>query len=75
MQKYADLSGDAGVGAYEIGENSIVLEFNNGRTYLYNEKKPGLAHVKAMTELAVAGDGLTTYVNKYVRDNYFKRLK
>jgi hypothetical protein len=75
MQKYADVSGDAGVGAYEIGPDSITLEFKKGGTYLYNNIRPGRAHVRNMTPLAVAGDGLTTYVNKYVSDNYFKRLK
>jgi hypothetical protein len=46
------------------------LKFKDGRTYLYDYAKPGKVHVEEMKKLAVEGNGLTTYINKYVRDNY-----
>ena len=75
MQKYLALNGDAGVEAYEITEDGIVLEFKDGSTYLYNGIKPGMEHVEAMAAFAASGQGLTTYVNQYVRDHYFKKLR
>lgn len=75
MQKYLALCGDAGVEAYEITEDGIILEFQDGSKYLYNGIKPGLEHVEAMAAFAASGQGLTTYVNQHVRGNYFKKLR
>ncbi|MEJ7680018.1 MAG: hypothetical protein WKG06_19600 [Segetibacter sp.] len=56
-------------------QNGIILEFKDGRTYLYNYRKPGKRDVENMKILVLSGSGLTTYVNQHVRDNYYKRLK
>ncbi len=65
---------DSGVAAYECGPASITIRFHRGGTYLYNASKPGLRHVLNMQRLAEAGDGLNTYINQHVRDNYAERL-
>lgn len=74
MQKYDDIHGDSGIAAYEISSGSIAVQFSKGGTYLYNESKPGAAHVTEMQRLAQAGDGLNTYINKFVRKNFAKKL-
>jgi hypothetical protein len=74
MERYRNLSGDAGVEAYEIRADAIVLRFRDGGTYLYDQRAPGGDHVAAMQQRARAGRGLTTYVNQHVRDNYAARL-
>lgn len=57
-----------------LGE-AIILEFaDRKRRYLYNADRPGPQHVAAMRRLALAGDGLTTYVNQHVRENYAAKL-
>jgi hypothetical protein len=71
---YAGKSGNAGVEAYEIRADAIVLRFKDGATYLYDETRPGRRHVEAMKRLARVGRGLTTYVNRHVRENYAARL-
>ena len=64
-----------GVASYEIADTAIILEFSDGKSrYLYNDEAPGRAHVEAMKRLAVAGKGLTTYVNQHVRDHYAGKL-
>ena len=65
----------AGVNTVEILPHTIILEFAD-RTdrYLYDGDKPGLDHVSTMKNLALAGKGLTTYVNQYVRENYAAKL-
>ncbi|WP_246194413.1 hypothetical protein [Pseudoxanthomonas jiangsuensis] len=35
---------------------------------------PGAEHVLEMQRLADAGDGLNSYINRYVRDDYARRL-
>jgi hypothetical protein len=70
MQPYATLSGDAGVTAYEIGADYILVQFRKGRTYRYSYARAGEHHVERMKELAVAGRGLSTYISQHVHDRY-----
>ena len=74
MQPYKDIGGDSGVAAYEIGPGSITIQFARGGTYLYNASAPGPAHVAEMQRLAQAGDGLNTYINKYVRKKFAAKV-
>ncbi len=73
MKKYKG-SGNAGVSAYNIIDEGIILKFKDGSAYLYDYIKPGKEDVENMKILAIAGKGLTTYVNKHVRDNYKEKL-
>jgi hypothetical protein len=73
MQQYNDINGDSGVAAYEIGADSITVQFLKGGTYVYNGSKPGAAHVAEMQRLAQAGDGLSTYINKFVRKDFAEK--
>lgn len=67
-------SASSGVKGYEFAGDDIVLRFSDGKTYLYSSRRPGKEHVDKMKKLAIAGKGLTTYVNQYVRDNYDAKL-
>lgn len=75
MQRYANHSGDSGVAAYEIGRGWITVEFAEGATYFYNAHEPGPAAVAEMQRLAKAGEGLSRYISREVRDSYAKRLR
>lgn len=75
MTHYRNLSGQSGVHSYEISESSIVIRFIDGSTYLYDGIRPGKDHVEKMKKLAASGEGLATYINKFVRDNFASRLK
>ena len=71
MIPYRDKSGRSGVSYYEIGPDWIKLMFKTDRhIYLYTYDMPGEEEVETMKDLATKGKGLTTYVNKYVRENY-----
>lgn len=59
--------------AYEAGKDFIALQFHDGRVYIYDYSRPGRRHVEEMKKLAASGRGLTTYLNKYVRDNYSRK--
>lgn len=75
MLRYQSNNKDTGVSAYHPGKDYIDIQFKDGRTYRYSYKKPGKVAVEEMKRLAMEGKGLTTYINKYVREKYERRLK
>jgi len=74
MQPYQESSDESGIAAYQITPTAIIIQFKTGGVYLYNNTRPGRAHIQAMKKLAKAGDGLNTYINQHVRDNYARKL-
>lgn len=69
-------SGSSGVIAYQTGADFIILKFENAtrdgkQIYLYNYDVPGKTHVETMKKLALKGEGLTTYKNKYFMSDYY----
>ena len=75
MQRYANRSGGSGVVAFAIGPRGIAVEFVDGSVYVYDMEHPGAQAVADMKRLARAGEGLSTYVSRFVRDNYAKKLR
>jgi hypothetical protein len=74
MQRYRNLDGDSGVSAYELGEDWIRIRFVGGETYEYTDAVTGAEHVQNMQTLAEAGEGLATYISKFVHDAYARKL-
>ncbi|KRG68276.1 hypothetical protein [Pseudoxanthomonas dokdonensis] len=71
MQRYLDLSGDSGVAAYDIRTDAIAVRFHNSpRIYVYSHASAGTDHVRRMKRLAQAGQGLSSYISRYVHDRY-----
>lgn len=74
MQRYNNLSGQSGVVAYEIGTDSITIEFVGGERYLYTGRSAGAENIAKMQELALAGRGLSTFVSQHIRTRYARKL-
>jgi hypothetical protein len=74
MQPYRHQGEDTGITGFHLAANSIAIEFKDGSRYLYDDRRPGRKHVEAMKKLAVAGHGLTTYINKYVRERFARKI-
>lgn len=72
MKRYR--GSDSGIAAYAWGPGWIVIRFHRGGTYRYDDRHPGPEHVLEMQRLAEAGEGLNTYVNQHVRDDYAARM-
>jgi hypothetical protein len=72
MERYRNLGGDSNVVAYELGQGSITVQFATGthRTYVYDSNRPGALVVAEMQRLAVAGQGLNSYIGRVVRGSY-----
>jgi len=75
MKPYKHKTEKAGVAAYNTGDDFIIIEFQDGSTYLYNYKSTGKANIERMKTLAATGKGLTTFINQHVRDHYAEKLK
>ena len=75
METYAGLSGDTGVLTYEIGKNSILVEFVDHSLYLYTDDSAGRKQIAEMKALAKSGRGLTTYISTQVKKNYAACLR
>lgn len=75
LQRYRNRHRDSGVTAFEIGEDYIKVEFAEGALYLYTHAKPGPDRVEQMKNLALAGQGLSTYISRNVREEYASRLR
>lgn len=73
MQKYKNVGGDSGVEAFEIGVDFIEVKFAKTiKTYKYSYESAGKEAVEHMKKLALRGEGLNEYINRYVRDKYEK---
>jgi hypothetical protein len=74
MPHYKNLSINSGVTAYEIRDDSIIVEFKSGDKYLYSYDTPGKDAVEAMKVLANKGIGLSTYISKAIKGRYKTKL-
>ncbi len=68
MKRYGNAR--SGIVAYELHDDAIHVKFRSGEIYVYDVRRPGPEHVAAMKQLAVAGEGLATYISQHVRDAY-----
>ena len=74
MQPYGNQSGTSGVTAYEIGPDFIQVQFDSGAPYTYTHESVGRSNVEQMKTLAVAGQGLSTFISQHplVRDGFVR---
>ena len=73
MQRYRNAQGDSGVATYEMGPDYIRVKFRHGGTYEYDYATTGQLHVEQMKVLAASGQGLATFISKFVKATYARR--
>ena len=73
MQRYRNVQGDSGVTAYETGPDYIRVTFRHGATYDYDYATTGPFHVERMKVLAASGEGLASFISKFVKATYARR--
>ena len=72
MQTYANLNGKSGIKKYSITPTAVKIKFiKNSGVYVYNYDKPGKGHVERIKTLALAGKGLSKYINQSIKRNYY----
>lgn len=75
MVRYRNVGGDSGVYAYEIGNDSIQVQFSDGAIYLYNNSSAGGFNIEQMKMLATNGSGLNSFINTTVRKKYASKIR
>ena len=59
-----------------IQPDAIDVEFTSGWVYRFSYEKTGAPRVERMKQLAESGHGLSTFINRHVRNRYeFRRRK
>lgn len=74
MIKYDNKGGDSGILGYEVQEKSIIVYFPRGSKYLYTYDSAGADNIEKMKLLAINGEGLNSFINKYVRQSFETKL-
>lgn len=72
---YSNLGGDSEVVAYEVGPDSIRVQFSDGAVYLYTNASAGSSNVGHMKRLARSGRGLNAFINTNVRKAYARKVR
>lgn len=75
MQLYEDVNGDSGIVTFESKPDSLIITFKDQSKYLYTIGSVGGIHLENMKRLAERGDGLNSYINRYVRKKYAAKLR
>ncbi len=75
MINYKNLSGQSNVSQYELGADFIIVKFmTKGKdgcdTYKYTYSSTGRENVEEMKKLALAGQGLNSFIGRVVRKGY-----
>jgi hypothetical protein len=70
METYKNLGGDSNVSSFEIGNDYIKVEFNDGAIYVYTYASASNHDIEEMKDLATNGEGLNSFINRYVRKKY-----
>jgi hypothetical protein len=75
MERYANLSGDSSVIAFEIEPGEITVQFDSGMFYLYNTTSTSPANIQEMQRLARAGRGLGSFILRAVKKGYARKWR
>ena len=71
IQPYANVDGDSGVSAFEIAATWIDVYFHGApKRYRYSHRSCGAAHCEQLKALAMAGNGLNSYIMRHVKYGY-----
>lgn len=66
MTPYSSTSGKrSGVAAYEIGDDFIIVRFHKTGEYKYSYSSCGRPSVEQMKALALASNGLSTFIAQH----------
>lgn len=75
MERYKNLGGNSNVLAYEIGQDSIAVQFGDGSVYLYTAQSAGALSIAEMHRLALAGQGLNSFIGRVVKKGYAQIIR
>lgn len=75
MEKYKNLGGSSSVAAYETAKDSMKIRYTTHSVYLYTNQSAGSENIRKMKILAEAGKGLSTFIDKNVKDRFSRKVR
>ncbi|MQY51338.1 hypothetical protein HCX48_12470 [Rhodocyclus tenuis] len=75
MDRYKNLSGKSNIVAYEIGDGAITVQFGDGSVYFYTNQSAGAPSINEMQRLAIAGQGLNSFIGRVVKKGYARKVR
>ena len=75
FRRYGNKRGHSAVTEYAALAKAIAVKFADGAIYLYDMDCPGPQHVERMKELARAGEGLYSYINRRIGRRYASQIE
>jgi hypothetical protein len=75
MEKYRNLGGNSAVAAYELAKDSVKIGFTTHAVYLYTNQSAGSGNIRKMKTLALAGKGLSTFIDTNVKKLFSRKVR
>ncbi len=71
MQKYQNVGTKSSVEEFEIGKDYVLIKYyKTPKLYKYSYASAGKEKVEKMKELALSGQGLNGYINRFAEFEY-----
>lgn len=74
MNIYNNVGGNSGVRAYQLDDDSIIIQFSDYSKYEYTSSSVGGSNLSKMKILAVKGSGLNSFINLNVKFRYSRKI-
>lgn len=74
-KRYKNLGGKSKVVRYEIVKDGMTIYFTDCSVYRYTNQSADPGNIKKMKELAVAGKGLGTFIEKNLADRFLRKVR
>ena len=75
MARYKNLSGNSKVVQYEIVKDSMKIRFSDCSVYIYTNQSADPRNISKMKALAIAGKGLSTFIDTNVKDRFSRKVR
>ncbi len=75
VYRYKNLGGKSTVARYQLEKDYVVIHFTDSSTYRYTVQTADPANIKKMKELAIAGKGLGTFIEKNLKDRWANKIR
>ncbi len=75
MMIYQNYSGHSSVVAFSLGSDYIDVQFSDYSIYRYSYRSAGVHNVEEMKKLAIKGIGLNSYIIRYCRILYERKIR
>ena len=73
--RYQNAGGKSKVVRYHIAKDAMTIEFADCSKYIYTNQSATPQNITKMKELAVAGKGLGTFIDKNLKDKFLRKIR